>query len=156
MEAGLQAWERVMLQVLLRTVCLFVLTTAGCAIGGAQPVSGVVCIGQPVAITGRIAKIKLDRGEGTPALEVKASSGRVWTVWLGSTRYLVEMGFNPKAGEAVSIRGYTRLPSSGPAKTDLPELWASTVTLTDRNQTVRLRNDSGRPVWRRGRCVSKD
>jgi len=94
-----------------------------------------------VEISGRITKVGLERGQGMPSLEVKTVAGATWKVWLGSMRYLVEQNFNPKAGQAVSVKGFK--------ETD-QEVTASSVTLTETKQTIRLRDESGRPVWRGG------
>jgi hypothetical protein len=56
-------------------------------------------------------------------------------------RYLVEQNFNPKAGQGVSVKGYKQADQ---------EVTASSVTLTESKQTIRLRDESGRPVWRGG------
>jgi len=96
-----------------------------------------------VEIAGRITKVGLERGRGMPSLEVKAEDGRIWRVWLGSMRYLVEHGFNPKAGQRLSAKGFK--------SPDADELTAASVTLTETRQTIRLRDDSGTPLWRAAR-----
>jgi hypothetical protein len=122
-----------------------VAVAAGCALGGAQPAvpQGTA---PAVEIDGRIVKIDLDRGDGTPLLEVKGSSGRVWSVRLAPMHYLVEQDFNPKAGQAVSIKGYPQpaLPGNKDKK-KLPELVAVSVTLTGSGRTVRLPDAVHRP-----------
>ena len=94
-----------------------------------------------VEIRGRITQVGLVRGQGMPSLEVKTAEGRAWKVWLGSMRYLVEQDFNPKAGQEVSVKGFQEADQ---------EVTASSVTLTATKQTIRLRDESGRPVWRGG------
>lgn len=94
-----------------------------------------------VEISGRITKVGLVRGQGMPSLEVKTAAGATWKVWLGSMRYLIEQNFNPKAGQEVSIKGFKQAGQ---------EVTASSVTLTETKQTIRLRDESGRPVWRGG------
>ena len=94
-----------------------------------------------VEISGRITKVGLVRGQGMPSLEVKTAAGVTWKVWLGSMRYLVEQNFNPKAGQEVSVKGFKEADQ---------EVTASSVTLTETKQTIRLRDESGRPVWRGG------
>lgn len=128
--------------MVMRRFCLLLWITVGCAIGGAQPTAWGNT-GTAVKISGRISKISLD-GEGRmPALEVKCPSGQVWKVWLGSLRYLLEQDFNPKAGQLVFIAGYGR-----PGCPECSELLAASITLTDSRRTLRLRDDTGRPVWR--------
>ena len=96
--------------------------------------------GKPVVeITGRISKVGLAHGQGMPSLEVKTAEGKVWKVWLGSMRYLVEQNFNPKAGQEASARGFESAEN---------ELTAISVTLTEAKQTIRLRDEQGRPLWR--------
>jgi hypothetical protein len=94
-----------------------------------------------VEISGRITKVGLERGQGMPSLEVKTVAGATWKVWLGSMRYLVEQNFNPKAGQEVSVKGFKQAGQ---------EVTASSATLTETKQTIRLRDESGRPVWRGG------
>ncbi|MBM3745864.1 MAG: hypothetical protein FJW34_08705 [Acidobacteria bacterium] len=94
-------------------------------------------------VSGRITKVELVRGQGMPSLEVKAADGRTWRIWLGSMRYLVERGFNPKAGQQVTSRGYE--------KPGVEELMAYEVSLPETRQTLRLRDESGKPLWRGGR-----
>jgi len=94
-------------------------------------------------VTGRITKVELVRGQGMPSLEVKGADGRTWRVWLGSMRYLVEQGFNPKAGQQVTAKGRE--------KPGAEELMAYVVSLPETKQTIRLRDESGKPLWRGGR-----
>jgi len=99
--------------------------------------------GPQVEISGRITKVGLARAQGMPSLEVKTRDGRTWRVWLGSMRYLIEQGFNPKTGQELSAKGFR--------KPEADELTAASVTLTETGQTVRLRDASGMPLWRGGR-----
>lgn len=106
----------------------------------------------PVEIRGRIARVNAGHVEGMPSLEVEVD-GRVWKVWLGSLRYLIENDFNPKAGQLVIVRGFR--PG---AESD--EAWALDVTLVEQKRTLRLRDEFGRPLWRgrmgrRGRVPGK-
>jgi hypothetical protein len=93
-------------------------------------------------VAGRIAKVGIVRGQGMPSLEVKAPDGQIWRVWLGSMRYLVEQGFNPRAGQQVTAKGLK--------KPGAEELTAYVVSLPEMRQTIRLRDESGRPLWRGG------
>ncbi len=100
-----------------------------------------VALAQPqVEIKGKIERIQFARGQGMPSLEVSAPDEKV-TVLLGSLRYLMEQGFNPKAGEEVVVKGY-RVNKT---------LVAVSVSLPASGKTLRLRDDNGRPVWMRGR-----
>jgi len=96
----------------------------------------------PVEIRGRILRVNAGPEQGMPSLEVEAE-GRTFRVWLGSMRYLIENDFNPKAGEQVVIRAFRPF-------ADRPEAWAAAITLVQQRRTLRLRDDSGRPLWRGG------
>ena len=61
-------------------------------------------------------------------------------VYLGSMRYLMAQGFNPKLGDEIAVKGYKM---NG-------DIVAATVTLPADNKTIRLRDESGRPLWRGG------
>jgi len=125
----------------MRTVFLAIALTVGPGACGA--VAQTPSAENPAAeVAGRIAKVEIVRGQGMPSLEVKAADGRTWKVWLGSMRYLVEQGFNPKAGQQVAAKGLKK-PGSD-------ELMAYVVSLPETRQTLRLRDESGRPLWRGG------
>ncbi len=117
------------------------------AVVGTLLVAALAAAGQPAAvaakpvieISGRITKVGLAHGQGMPSLEVKTAEGKAWRVWLGSMRYLVEQNFNPKAGQEASARGFESAEN---------ELTAISVTLTEGKQTIRLRDEQGRPLWR--------
>ena len=93
-----------------------------------------------VELKGRIEKIQLAMGQGTPYLEVRTADKSL-RVALGSMRYLMEQNFNPKAGDEVAVTGY---------KVD-DLVVAITVTLPATGQVLRLRDEAGRPVWMGGR-----
>jgi hypothetical protein len=72
-----------------------------------------------------------------PALVVDVN-GTATTVVLGSLRYLMEQNFNPKAGMDVQVKGYK-----------LPDVVvASEVRLTAEGKSIKLRDETGRPLWR--------
>jgi hypothetical protein len=98
--------------------------------------------GNPIVnISGKITRVDVSRPGGMPGLVVNVN-GTSTNVVLGSMRYLMEQGFNPKAGAEVQVKGY--------------ELAASVVAIEVRlpaeNVTLKLRDESGRPVWRGGGC----
>ena len=93
-----------------------------------------------VELKGKIEKIQLARGQGTPYLEVRTTDKTV-RVALGSMRYLMEQDFNPKAGDEVAVTGYKVNDS----------VVAITVTLPATGKVLRLRDEAGRPVWMGGR-----
>ena len=120
---------------------LAVAAFAAASLISAQPQTGnPAAASSPVEIKGKIEKIQIARGQGMPSLEVATREGRV-TVLLGSMRYLMEQDFNPKAGDEITVRGF-RVNDS---------VLAATVSLSATGKTLRLRDDSGRPVWTRGR-----
>lgn len=102
---------------------------------------GACCAGSPVELKGRIARVQITPGEGMPYLIVR-SGGREAKVFLGSMRYLMSNGFNPKLDEEVVAKAY---------KTAEDEYVAAAVTLTGPKKTLQLRDDDGRPMWRGGR-----
>jgi hypothetical protein len=91
-----------------------------------------------VEIRGTIEKVQAMRGEGMPSLILRAE-GKPERVLLGSMRYMLEQDFNPKAGEQATVRGF-RVNDAILA-----------ITVTYRGKTVKFRDESGMPVWMRGR-----
>ena len=75
-----------------------------------------------------------------PSIAVKAKD-RIWTVRLGSIRYLIAHDFNPKAGQTVIVRGFVA---------DRGELIAIKLECPQTRQKLTLRDDDGRPLWRGG------
>jgi hypothetical protein len=111
------------------------------SIAFAQPSGQASIASAPkVVLKGRIEKIQLARGQGTPYLEVR-TTGKTVRVILGSMRYLMEQDFNPKAGDGVSVTGYKVNES----------VVAIAVTLQATGKVLRLRDEAGRPVWMGGR-----
>ncbi|MCS7315717.1 MAG: hypothetical protein RMI94_11010 [Bryobacterales bacterium] len=97
---------------------------------------------QLVEIRGTIEKVAAGTARGMPMLEVVEGERR-WRVWLGALRYLIENDFNPRAGQRVVIRAFRVSPQQD-------EVWAAAVTLVGSKRTLRLRDEFGRPLWRRG------
>lgn len=93
-----------------------------------------------VELKGKIEKIQLAMGQGMPYLEVRTTDKSV-RVALGSMRFLLEQDFNPKAGDEVAVTGYKV--NDG--------VVAITVTLSSTGKVLRLRDETGRPVWMGGR-----
>ncbi len=99
---------------------------------------GVCCgLGALVEVKGTISQVRINPGQGMPSIVVKDGSGES-IVLLGSIRYLMARDFNPKVGDEVVAKAYRT--ANG--------LLAGSVTLTQQNKTIRLRDDSGRPLWR--------
>lgn len=96
-----------------------------------------------IEVRGRISRVAVGFAQGMPSLDVVAE-GRTWKIWLGSMRYLLENDFNPKAGQRVTVIGF-------PASEQSAELFAARIILLDGSRrTLRLRDENGWPLWRRG------
>jgi hypothetical protein len=93
-----------------------------------------------VEIRGTITQVQVVNGQGTPSLEVDVGSRKV-KVYLRSMRYLIEQDFNPKAGQAVLVSGYQTQDA----------IVAATVTRTESNRVLKLRDKDGWPLWRGGK-----
>ncbi len=98
-----------------------------------------------VELKGRIAGIHIAPGAGTPFVTIKRGD-EVTKLYLGSIRYLMVQGFNPKVDEEITAKAYKVNDS----------FIAATVTLPAQNKTVRLRDENGRPVWRGGPRAAQD
>ena len=113
---------------------------AGCAtLWAGQAMAPVAADAPKIELAGVIDSVQLLPGQGVPFLTVKSEKGAVRVI-LGSMRYLMERGFNPKAGAEVQVKGF----KVG------DEVYASSVSLPRENKTIELRDDSGRPLWAGG------
>ncbi len=113
---------------------------SGALMAQGGPGAGPVGSGAPlVELKGKVARVQITPGEGMPFVTVSSGDQTV-KVYLGSMRYLMAQGFNPKLGDAISVKAFKM---GG-------DLVAVTVTLPDANKTIRLRDDNGRPLWRGG------
>ncbi len=92
-----------------------------------------------VELKGRVERVQITPGEGMPFVTVKAGDQST-NVYLGSMRYLMALGFNPRVGDEVTVKGFKA--NNG--------LMAITVVLPATNKTFRLRDADGRPLWRGG------
>ena len=97
------------------------------------------CSGTPVDLKGRVARVQIAPGEGMPFVMVKTGDHTA-KVYLGSMRYLMTQGFNPKVDDEIAVKAY---PVSG-------DYVAAVVTLTGTGKSVRLRDENGFPLWRGG------
>ncbi len=88
---------------------------------------------------GQIAAVQLTPGMGMPSVTVQ-SGGETKVVYLGSMRYLMMQGFNPKVDEEIVVKAFQ---ANG-------QYFAASVILPAANKTVEFRDATGRPVWRRG------
>ncbi len=116
------------------------LVAAVAALGQESGTRAPIAGNPKVELKGRIEKVLVARGQGMPTLEISAW-GKAVSVQLGSMRYLMEQGFNPKAGEDVGVTGYQVNES----------VVAITVTLPATGKVLRLRDENGWPLWAGGR-----
>lgn len=93
-----------------------------------------------IEVRGTITSVNLAPGN-MPSLTVSADGGRKVAIRLGSIRYLIANGFNPKSGQTVLVRGFA--PTSA-------DVVATTVELPQIRQKLALRDEQGRPLWRGG------
>lgn len=117
---------------LLRKIAFAAIAAAAAL--GAQPGAAPV-----VDLKGIVKQTHIGRGQGMPYLDVE-QGGKTTKVYLGSMRYLIAENFNPKAGQEVVVKGY---------RSD-EDVVAIEVSLPKENKTLRLRDNSGRPLWRGG------
>jgi hypothetical protein len=97
-----------------------------------------------VEVRGTVERVLFVPGVGTPVLVLRAGEETV-RVQLGSMRYLMEKDFNPRAGDAIVVRGF-RVNH---------EILARTVELPAEKKTLELRSADGAPLWRMGRYGKK-
>ncbi len=97
-------------------------------------------LGGETELKGIIDRVQVMPGQKMPYLDVTAD-GKKTKVILGSTRYLIENNFNPKAGEEVEVKGYRRG----------DDIIAASITLSSEDRTLQLRDATGKPLWRRAR-----
>jgi hypothetical protein len=93
-----------------------------------------------VELKGTITRVQVTHGAGMPYLELKTEKG-TRRVMLGSMRYLMEQNFNPKAGSTAIVKGF----ENGDA------IAAQTISIPADKISIRLRDEDGTPLWRRGR-----
>ena len=92
-----------------------------------------------VELKGKVGAVQITPGTGMPFVDVR-SGDQVSKVYLGSMRYLIAQGFNPKVGQEIVVKAYK-----------LRETFvAAVVTLPTEKKTIRLRDEDGWPIWRGG------
>ena len=113
----------------------------GCCVrGGPQSGGAAPIAASPVVeIRGVIAEVQIAPGQGMPYLGVKQGNDST-KVYLGAMHYLISENFSPKAGQQVVVKGY---------KLD-DAVVAIQVSLPAVDKTIKLRDEKGWPVWRRG------
>lgn len=89
-----------------------------------------------VEVRGTITRFRLS-GPG-PCLELK-DGARTYRVLLGSMRYLMEQNFNPKTGTTAIVRCFWRDGACVAGRVEIPSAGVR----------LQLRDQDGRPVWRR-------
>lgn len=116
-------------------VLLFALQVAAFA----QPPAPAPISGQPlVEMKGTVSKVSAVPGQGMPYLEMRSGSETV-KISLGSMRYLMQNDFNPKAGDAIEVKGYKM--EDG--------VVAAEVSLAG-GKPLKFRDTQGRPLWMQG------
>ncbi|MCP5119405.1 MAG: hypothetical protein GY953_52050 [bacterium] len=101
-----------------------------------------------VNIEGVITAVKLthhqgrNRGQHSPTLEVKATSGDVVKVRIGPMRFLMEQDFSPEVGDEIQLKAFSMTDGNEPL-----EAAAITVKLPKKKQEITLRSEDGYPVW---------
>ena len=123
----------------MRRILLAGATLAVAAVAwAADPPKAPLSANTVVELRGRISRVDaFQPGQGMPSLTVDVN-GSATSVVLGSMRYLMEQNFNPKAGMEVLVRGY-KLPNT---------VVAIEVKLPATNQSIKLRDEDGWPLWR--------
>jgi hypothetical protein len=106
-----------------------------------------------VTMEGTVSAVSLVAGEqmcyllmrpvaGAAVAEGEAPEAGERKVMLGSVRYLMDKGFNPKAGDAIKVVGF---PLADKA------VAAARIELPGKKQSIQFRDDTGRPLWGAGR-----
>jgi hypothetical protein len=97
------------------------------------------CTGTPIELKGKVERVQITPGEGMPFIRIKTSEKPV-TVFLGPMRWVMRFmmasGFNPRQDDEIVVKAY---PMNG-------NYVAAVLTLSG-GKTLRLRDDSGRPLW---------
>lgn len=104
-----------------------------------------------VTMEGTVSAVSLVAGEQMCYLMMRpvagAAEGQVSEagerkVMLGSVRYLMDQGFNPKAGDAIKVVGFPLADNA---------VAAARIELPGKKQSIQFRDDAGRPLWGAGR-----
>lgn len=116
---------------------------AAAGLAQAPPSSSATALAsaEKVESRGTVERLDLNPGQGFPTMLVKTGPRSV-RVQLGSFRFLLEQGFNPKGGADVIVKGY-RLSED--------VVVARAVELPADRKTIVLRAQDGKPLWRMGR-----
>ena len=104
-----------------------------------QPAEPPIASNPIVTVEGKILKVQITPGQGMPYVELQAGQDTL-RVYLGPVRFLMEQGFNPKAGTEVIVKGYKMN----------PDVVAISIAIPAEKRTLKLRDEHGWPVWRGG------
>lgn len=66
---------------------------------------GIIASGPTVDIKGKVVAVQITPGAGMPFVTVKNGEQKM-KVYLGSMRYLMGQGFNPKVDEEIVVKAY--------------------------------------------------
>jgi hypothetical protein len=102
------------------------------------PAPAVIASAEKVELKGTVQRVNAAPGQGMPSLDMKSGQETV-TVTLGSMRYLMQNEFNPKAGDAIEVKGYKMKDG----------VLAIEVTLGG-GKPLALRDNQGMPLWSGG------
>jgi len=103
--------------------------------GAARPDPGAVQV-----IEGTVTAVNIAYGAQYPSIVVNGATIKVAPLW-----YLLENDFELKTGDSVKV---TAAPCNQPGATDL---YALEIVNTTTNTTIKLRDESGLPLWGGGR-----
>jgi hypothetical protein len=102
------------------------------------PAPAGIATAEKVELKGTVVRVNAAPGQGMPSLDMRSGQETV-NVSLGSMRYLMQNEFNPKAGDAIEVRGYKMKEG----------VLAIEVTLGG-GKPLALRDIQGRPLWSGG------
>lgn len=115
------------------------LICAACPLAAQEVKSGPAAHHPLVEIKGTIKQVNIQQGVGMPSVDIETSEGTV-KLMLGSMRYLMQNDFSPKAGEAITAKAFK----------EQTHLLAASVDLPSSGKSLKLRDESGKPLWRGG------
>jgi hypothetical protein len=107
------------------------------AVSAPQPERPPIASNPVVTVEGTVKTVRIAAAQGMPYVEL-SSGGETVKVFLGPVRFLMEQGFNPKAGTLLAVKGYKA--SAG----------VVAISITIDKKTLKLRDEDGWPVWRGG------
>ncbi|MEW5974819.1 MAG: hypothetical protein AB1898_03320 [Acidobacteriota bacterium] len=107
---------------------------------------------QVIRLKGKVTNVEVAFGRGPGRFTLDMEDGEKEEIRLAPARYLVQKGFNLRAGDRIEVEVAKVL---GPD--DSTAMVALKIKNLTTDQTLRLRDDQMRPVWRgRGRGRGRD